>query len=75
MIGWKRMDSCPRSQRVLVAGGQRDSTTVGYHDVQCAWVDGLGNVWLDDRPQGASPAHPAGWMELPGPPHSADGSR
>lgn len=61
--GWQPIETAPKSSRVLIRGGARNVVD-GYHDVQAAWIDGLGNVWADDRKEGSAPVRPTHWMPL-----------
>lgn len=60
---WRPIATAPKSCRALICGGIRNCVD-GYHDVQAAWIDGLGNVWADDRKEGAAPITPTYWMPL-----------
>jgi hypothetical protein len=64
---WKPIETAPKGARAIVCGGVRNCVD-GYHDVQAAWIDGLGNVWADDRKEGAAPIKPTYWMPLREPP-------
>jgi hypothetical protein len=70
-VGWQSIENVPKGMRVLVRGGDRNGTD-GYHDVQAAWVDSIGNVWLDDRKEGSAPARPTHWMLLPNSPTTTE---